>query len=140
MSKPEDKKTPGEMPETTALHGAVEDGTYVVGIGHLKVVIIPDGDFWFAQGLEIDYTAQGNSLEDAKQEFENGLIATIHEHLRVHGSIKDLLRIAPQEAWNLAFESRATGHSYSQLTFHQIEEARSLMPFQAIKYLELQGA
>jgi hypothetical protein len=39
-----------EMEKTTAFHGMTEDA-HVVGVGNLRVVIIPDGDGWFAQGL-----------------------------------------------------------------------------------------
>ena len=47
--------------------------THVVGIGNLRVAIETDGKFWTAQGLEIDYIAQGDDLEDAKKQFEDGL-------------------------------------------------------------------
>ena len=44
-----------------------------VGIGNLRVLILPDEDgFWFAQGLELDYGVQGSTLEEAKKHFEEG--------------------------------------------------------------------
>src|ERR1039458_1707330 len=74
---------------TTAFHGVSHDGIHhVVGIGNLRVVIVPDGDFWFAQGLEIDYAVQGASEKDAKKKFEDGLEHTIEEHLKIHGTIE----------------------------------------------------
>ena len=127
------------MPDTTALHGAAGDGTtHVVGIGDLRVVIIPDGDSWFAQGLEIDHAAQGDTVENAQENFQAGLAATIHEHIKIHGTIKDILRIAPQEAWDLVFSTTAEPHTFSQVSFHKISEMQGLLPlpFQGIKYLE----
>ena len=138
MAKTKDKEASESMPDTTAFQGAVEDGSHVVGIGDLRVVIIPDGDSWFAQGLEIDYAAQGDTVENAQENFQNGLAATIHEHLKIHGTIKNILRIAPQEAWDLVFSTTAEPHTFSQVSFHQISEMQGLLslPFQGIKYLE----
>lgn len=139
MAKTKDKKASELMPDTTALHGAVEDGTtHVVDIGDLRVVIIPDGDYWFSQGLEIDYAAQGDTIKNAQENFQNGLAATIHEHLKIHGTLHNILRIAPQEAWNLLLSAAAKPHTFSQVTFHQIPEMQGLLslPFQGIKYLE----
>ena len=139
MAKTKEKEASESMLETTALHGAGEDGTHVVGIGDLRVILIPDGDFWFAQGLEIDYAAQGDTVENAQENFQNGLAATIHEHLKVHGNLSRILRLAPQETWaDLAFSSTAEPYTFSQVSFHQIPEMQGLptLPFQGIKYFE----
>ena len=46
---------------TTAFHGVSSDGSHhIVGIGDLRVVIVPDGDFWLAQGLEIDLRSKAH--------------------------------------------------------------------------------
>jgi hypothetical protein len=139
MTETKAKQTPESMPDTTALHGSVEDGSaHVVGIGDLRVVLIPDDDCWFAQGLEIDYAAQGDTIEDAQEKFQNGLAATVHEHLKIHGTINNILRIAPQGAWDLMLSATAEPHTFSQVTYHQISEIQGLwsLPFQGIKYLE----
>ena len=73
------------------------DGREVVDIKDISVAIYPSGRFWFAQGLEIDYISQGTSVDDAKRTFENGLMATIHQHLKVHGDINSLLHFAPPD-------------------------------------------
>jgi hypothetical protein len=68
---------------------------HLVGLGSIRVLICPDGDCWFAQGVEIDYAAQGASIEDVKKRFEVGLRATIEENLKIYDSIDGLLAFAP---------------------------------------------
>ncbi len=46
----------------------------------LTVVIKPygkDGNAWFCQGIEVDYTSQGLTLDEAKENFTGGLVDTI---------------------------------------------------------------
>jgi hypothetical protein len=128
------KKKKASNPDTVALHGHSSDGSFhVVGIGNLRVVIVPDGKFWFAQGLEIDYAVQGSSEQDAKRKFEYGLEATVEAHLMVHGTIEGLLRVAPPEVWK-EFLGDPSGKKrlYSQLTSHVLQ---SKLPFDGIHYL-----
>ncbi len=124
---------------TTAFHGVSSDGSHhIVGIGDLRVVIIPDGDFWFAQGLEIDYAVQGSSEEDVKKNFEYGLEATVEAHLRIHGTIEGLLKVAPPEVWK-EFLGDPSGKKkvYSQITSHVLQEK---LPFDGINYLIAEAA
>ena len=104
MAKTVKKKKKKHPPvHTTAFHGQSEDGFNVVGIGNLRVVLIQDDDAWFAQGLEIDYAAQGSSVEDVKKKFAQGLCATLHENLKAYGNIERILRVAPPQVWNELF-------------------------------------
>ena len=121
------------MSKTKALHRAEESGTHAAGIGNLRVVLVPDENFWFAQGLEIDYAAQGDSLEDAQENFQDGLSATIHEHLRVYGTIAGMLRIAPQEAWDLLLKAGAKPHPVRQVSFPAAEDVP--LPFDNIQFI-----
>jgi hypothetical protein len=112
----------GHKALATAFHGKTADGADVVGIGNLRVMITNDDGSWFAQGLEIDYAAQGESLDDAKRRFEQGLAATITEHLRVYGTIERLLQPAPREVWQeFLGPSAMVRAGYSQLSFHKFE-------------------
>lgn len=136
MAKIRAKKTAKAVPKnaTTAFHDVSPDGTHhIVGIGNLRVVLVPDGDFWFAQGLEIDYAVQGSSEKDAKKKFEYGLEATIEEHIKIHGSIERLLRVAPPEVWK-EFLGDPSGKKrfYSQVTSHDLQ---GKLPFDGIQYL-----
>ena len=111
--------------ETGNLHG--------VALQHVRVIIVPDGTSWFAQGVDIDYAAQGNSVEEAKTNFEKGLRATIDQHLRVYGTIRGILELAaPEILGNLVIESSAQFERYSQVSAHDIHEA---LPYAQINYL-----
>jgi hypothetical protein len=114
--------------------GPVKGGTvHLVGIGNLRVVIVQDDKHWFAQGLEIDYAEQGDSVEDVKKNFENGLRATIEQHLKINGTIKKLLRVAPPEVWaDVLGDPSADRNFYSQISVHKIIEK---LPFEGIQYL-----
>lgn len=126
--------------ETMAIHAHDDCGEHhVVGIGNLRVILVPDGKYWFAQGLEIDYAAQGDSIEDAKKQFEDGLTATVQQHLRMFGNIEKLLKVAPTEAWlDLWTNAKARHSRYSQLSTHEI--IRNTLPFDAIDYVEVAKA
>ena len=73
---------------TTALQGGISHGKTVVGIWNLHVRITREDQQWFAQGFEIDYAACGTSQEDVKKKFQDGMAATIHEHLKLFGTIE----------------------------------------------------
>lgn len=111
-----------------------------VGIGNLRVLIAKDGSAWSAQGLEIDYTAQGNSVEEAKERFADGLRATVREHLRIVGTIEPLLQVAPSEFWREFFDSAPKDERkrFSQVSVHRIETDDTLdsLPWNRIEYLE----
>lgn len=129
-------------PAVTALHLKNDDGHFV-GIGNLRVVIVQDGSSWFAQGLEIDYAAQGTSEEDVRKQFEDGLYCTIHEHLTVNGKITNFLKPAPPEVWQeMLYDSVADVNRYSQLSWHEtvLEKRVENTPFQGIKYLQQKKA
>lgn len=54
---------------------------------------------YVAQGMEIDYFSEGDSVEQAQTSFEQGLAAMIEEHLKLFGGIKKLLVPAPANEW-----------------------------------------
>lgn len=79
---------------------------------------------WYAQGLEVDYIAQGATLEEAQAAFELGLSATVGEVLRLYGDIQRLLRPAPPETWAEFFQQGSSGqYSFTQLSTHKLEKA-----------------
>jgi hypothetical protein len=128
--------------ECQVFHGQTPDGkTHIVGIGTLKVVIVKDGaNSWFAQGLDIDYGASGGSIENVKENFENGLIATIDVHLKAHGNLLKLLKPAPQEIWLEMFYGPLSGiktvqnSHYYQISVHSPDEIKKFTLFQTIDY------
>lgn len=125
------------MSVTATFHGADEAESHVDGILDLRVVIVPDGSAWFAQGLDIDYAVQGETLDDAKSKFQSGLAATVDEHVKAFGTIKGVLRVAPQEAWDLMYAAPARSLRYSRLTERQIPKGSdSVLPFRGIQFIE----
>ena len=90
--------------------------THAVGLGDLRVMILQDGDVWYAQGLEIDYLAQGSSQALAQKSFERGLELTVLEHLKLFGNIHKLLKPAQPETWKEFFQ-HATSEQCKFSTF-----------------------
>jgi hypothetical protein len=115
-----------------AIHVDLKGGQHVVGLGNIRVFLVPDGNAWFAQGLEIDYAAQGSSASEAKKHFEIGLSATIEQHLKIKGSIDGLLKFAPTEVINelLGLDGEAR-HYYSSISAHKLPAE---LPYQALNF------
>ena len=117
----------------------IKDGdNHLVGIGNLKVVIVQDGNSWFAQGLDIDYAAEGKNLESVKKAFETGFCATIHEHLKVYANLDKFLVPAPSEIWKEMLYDQCTGvNSYTQVSLHNLAaKAKTHFPFTGIEYIQ----
>lgn len=111
---------------------------HIVGIGNLRVIMCKDNGLWFAQGLEIDYAANGKSLAEVKRNFEHGLAATIRLHLQSFDSIDKLLVPAPADTWKELTEIK-TSFRFSQVSVHEFEDdAEELLhlPYTGISYLE----
>jgi len=132
------KKTGKGSSIATAIHAKDSTGDHhAVGIWDLHVYIVPDGDGWFAQGLEIDYGVQGDSVEEAKSNFEVGLEGMIDLHLKMDGRIDGLLKFAPMEIIQEALHNRLNGaiEGYSQVSLHDVGRVTSSLPFDGISYL-----
>ncbi len=129
---------PKENP--TAIHSVTEQGDHVVGFGKINVLLIEEDDCWYAHGLEVDYTAQGSSFDDAKRNFETGFLSTIHANIQKHGSIAPLLVPAPPELWKETLSHPdATARRFSCMSIHLEQSLRDLMefiPFDSINYLQ----
>ena len=132
-----DKNLSTKKPNATAIH--VKDGdVHLVGIGNLRVVLVQDGNAWFAQGLDIDYAAEGATLESVKNAFETGFCCTIHEHLRVYGKIDKFLKPAPVEVWKeMLYDQLANLSRFSQVSVHTIAaNVVTYLPFNGIQYIQ----
>ena len=117
---------------TVVLQATSVDGSKkAVGIKNLRVVISLHEGMWFAQGMEIDYAAQGESFARVKKAFERGLEATIGEHLKIFGNLGRLLQPAHEDAWKEFYQAQSC-HEYSQLSIH----ASSQTGFGQIEYLK----
>lgn len=129
------KRKQSEAPASIAFHA--EGGeTHVVGIGHLRVILCHEKGYWFAQGLEIDYAASGKTQKAAKLNFENGLEATIDQHLKIYDSIEKILVPAPAKIWQ-ELVPKGKSMRYSQVTFHDRPgDALRAIPYTGIDWLE----
>ena len=124
-----------------ALH-LEHEGSEAVAIWNLSVLIKPDEQFWFAQALEINYGAQGDTPEEAKENFQRGLLATIDLHLRVYGHIKKLLKFAPTRVLQEAAKQKFSIRQFMHVSFHDIttEEVQRELPFNGIDYRVMRQA
>jgi hypothetical protein len=86
---------------------------------------------WFAESLELDYAAAGNSFEEAINNFRKGLICTIHEYLKSNGNLKEFLK--PNlgcEVWHQYYNSEIIS---STIVTFSVES----FPFKEINFLEI---
>ena len=75
----------------------IED-KHVVIVNDLHVLIPGDDEKgWFAQGVEIDYSACGETLDAVKRNFSIGFEHTIKEHIKKNGNIESFLRYTPHD-------------------------------------------
>ena len=145
-------KEGGELPEaseqktsepTTVSHlqGRENEDHHTVIVEYLRVVISQDEDLWFAQGLELDYAAAGDTLDDVKERFHQGLAATFKEHLKIYGTVENLLRVAPQETWDTWLKADKN-YNFTQVSLHDLADAKKMvserprLPFRSIWFME----
>lgn len=124
------------MKPTIADHIQTPDGeNHAVGVFNLHVILTPDCNSWFAQGLEIDYASQGETIEEAKKNFEIGFKSTIHAHIQMFGSIEKLLKLAPAEVWKEMSKVPASQwKGYSHTSFHNLMTMPIGMPYEGISF------
>jgi len=87
---------------TTAVHVSTSDEeNYFDGVAilNLRVMVTEEDGMWVAQGLEIDYAAQGATVAEVKQNFQAGFLATVTEHLKQFRSIRHLLVPASEDVY-----------------------------------------
>ena len=65
--------------------GAIRYTASIDGLGTIRVNVIRDGNFWFAEGEDFDYAAQGDSPDDAMENFVFGFEATIEANIAKFG-------------------------------------------------------
>ena len=125
--------------DATAVHVADRTGEHLVGIGDLRVILVQEAGCWYAQGLEIDYIAQGESIDQAKANFETGLHATIRENLKIFGTIEPLLTPAPPEVWKERLHPNAEAKRLFDASIHPtstMEDVQDFLPFKGIEYFQ----
>jgi hypothetical protein len=124
---------------TKAVQADLPDGEHqAVGIWNLHVLVIPDGKGWFAQAFEIDYGVQGNTSDEVKKRFEDGLAATIQHNVDIFGSINNMLH--PNQDWYaMKAQTSECERSYSCVEVFKISE-KLADRFSFIAYETVRGA
>jgi hypothetical protein len=117
-----------------AIHGSQGD-SHIVGFGNIKVIVCEDDGIWFAQGLDIDYAAEGSSLKNVQENFQNGFSATVGLHLQAFNTIENLLVPAPIEVWK-EFTGIGKHFKFAQIKSYDFsDELKSKMPYSGIDFI-----
>ena len=119
---------------TDATHIQIEEA-HVVMFNDLRVLISGDDQSgWFAQGIEIDYYACGDTLEAVQSNFANGFQLTLEDHLSRYGDIERFLRWAPFDEIMKLMDS--TKYNFSNINkFHIKKEKDVFFPFDNLCFI-----
>src|SRR5687767_2426909 len=93
------------------------DAAFLVAVLDLRVMVTEEEGCWFAQGLELDYAAQGSSWMEVRKAFEDGLTATIDAHLKKFGHLDYFNVRAPDEVWE-EFRTANYQPRYTSISIH----------------------
>jgi hypothetical protein len=123
---------------TKAVNTDLPDGEHqAVAIYNLHVLVVPDGNGWFAQAFEIDYGVQGKTVEEAKKRFEEGLAATIQHNVDIFQSIDNMLH--PNQDWyTMKAETEEGEYDYSCVEVFRVSE-KLADRFSLIEYETVRG-
>lgn len=109
---------------------------YEVRVSDLHVLIVNDGEHFYAQGVEVDYAAGGDSLEDVQSRFQHGLRATINANIERFGDVSRLLKPTPGEIIEQLEEPQA--FEFSMTCTADLEEFPGF-PYNRIAFQRLQA-
>ena len=96
---------------------------YRIEIDELNVLIVRVGPGYYAQGIEIDFAACGDSIEDAQRRFERGFFETVSANLARFRDLKRFIKPAPEDI-RREFGERVEEDKYtfSSVSVHTLEE------------------
>ncbi len=94
----------------------------------LTVLLEHKHDAWFARSFEIDYFAEGATLEEAEANFISGLGYTIARNFQIHGNADRVFqRQAPGDLWLKRFESRTNPAGRREVPVYQTKQGKSVV-------------
>ena len=121
---------------THLLH-AQESGRHAVAVDALRVLIVKDGNSFFARGIEIDYAATGDSIQDVQDRFGRGFCLTLAAHLKKFGVIDRMLKWAPRSVVQ-EYEQNKDHYEFTQISLHELpdfpQEAEAAVPFDHLRF------
>ncbi len=98
-------------------------------IAELRVLVMPTEGGYFAQGLEIDYVATGETEEEVKERFAEGFVRTVHANIRRGRGLNGLFKSStPPEHFQSYLASAMRPVLSCQVAIQLPEEARNLIP------------
>lgn len=124
----------------TAVQFDGADGSQIVVCDGLRVLITKEQGAWLAQGLEIDYAVDGESLADVKNRFMDGLARTIESNVRAYGNLNALLRIAPQQVWTQWNDAKNKLRRFKSTTMIAKPTPQQTLPFDHVLFLDASKA
>ena len=101
-------------------------------LNDVRVIIVPDGDRWFAQGIDIDYATDGSSIHEVQQNFERGLSLTIKANLQRLGTIDRIMRSPDMSVWAPLLQQKGLHFDFSTSDVHEMDDAE--LPYRRIQY------
>ena len=117
----------------TEAHHIKARNNHIIFLDKLTVLITQEEDSWIAQGIEINYFAYGDSVEDAQDAFEIGLFETVKAYLNRNGNIISMLQWAPAEILN-EYYGDPQEFSFTMIGAHEVEADKSL-PVREIQFM-----
>lgn len=122
-----------------AIHVEDGDGSNVVVLDNLDVLITKEDGAWMARGIQIDYACDGATIPQVKANFAEGLARSVHSNIRTSGNFVSLLRYAPKETIEAYLHRDHTLRRFvhSQVTRHQLQQA---LPLEKITWIEQREA
>jgi hypothetical protein len=120
-----------------AVH-ASNGNQHAIFLKSLRVIIVKDGDMYFAQSMDISYAASGDSLKNAQDNFERGLSATLKAHLEAFGNIDQIMQTPPAEEWANLLKCDHGAYELTTISQHTILGCQSFesLPYTNIEYLD----
>lgn len=64
---------------------------------HLTVIVVPDGDMWYAQAKQWNYAASGDNTIQLRENFRRGLELTVAKQLKHAGRLT--FEACPDREW-----------------------------------------
>lgn len=108
-----------------------------VMLNDVRVVIVQDGDGWFAQGIDINYGTSGATIRQAQQNFEAGLSLTIKANLQRLGNIDRIMRTPEPSIWIPLIQQSGAQFDFSMTETHDVTDTE--LPYRRIHYIESQA-
>jgi hypothetical protein len=116
----------------------LNDGeAHAVILDSLAVFILKDGDFWIAQGLQINHFSYGKTEEEAKDRFVSSLKSTIQKHLEVYKHLEYLQIVSPSDVWQEAIKANGT-QKFHHVGYYEVKigNTKSIPFFEKISFLK----